>query len=400
VGHGADKAITAKAAAAAEAEKAITAKAAAAAEAEKAITAKAAGAALGNAVSALQEIDPFTFLQQFQNGEVCWSPSNGAHEVHGEIRRKYDMLRGPSGGLGLPTTDESGTPDGIGRFNHFDHGSIYWTPRTGPMAVMGSIREKWASLGWERGALGYPVTDGVRWRTVDPSVDQFITWNLFENGGIVSTKNLTAVAPTAHITPEQLKRLVHKAADVAVHQLPNNIGLYPDVQITHVSDWEGDFIASKRRAVTFKLHGFHDNGLLGDTEFYFWFALRFYLSIDAQSFTDPWFRSLQVELIPASVGVDIKGISGWFVSGDDYKHKIEDAFRQHSTIGGAFPVTTSFSNTPGPPHDQVKLVIIDTITTASGGLDFLVSPEPAFPGTDGSFVPLIQQKINDFIDSF
>ena len=40
--------------------------------------------------------------------------------------------------LGYPTTDESGTPDHIGRYNHFagsGGGSIYWTRTTGAHAV-------------------------------------------------------------------------------------------------------------------------------------------------------------------------------------------------------------------------------------------------------------------------
>ena len=64
------------------------------------------------------------------------------------------------GYLGFPTTDETPTPDGIGRFNHFaDDGSIYWTPTTGAWSIHGAIRDKWASLGWEKSCQGYPVSD-------------------------------------------------------------------------------------------------------------------------------------------------------------------------------------------------------------------------------------------------
>ncbi|MFP2924197.1 LGFP repeat-containing protein, partial [Pyxidicoccus sp. 3LG] len=65
--------------------------------------------------------------------------------------------------LGYPITGETVTPDGVGRFNHFRkgtvEGSIYWTPATGAHEVHGPIRARWAELGWERGSLGYPVTD-------------------------------------------------------------------------------------------------------------------------------------------------------------------------------------------------------------------------------------------------
>ena len=35
--------------------------------------------------------------------------------------------------------------------------SIYWSPATGPHEVFGAIRDKWASMGFERSVLGYPL---------------------------------------------------------------------------------------------------------------------------------------------------------------------------------------------------------------------------------------------------
>lgn len=101
----------------------------------------------------------------FSNGaSIYWTPATGAHSIYGAIRAKWASL-GWEKGLGYPTTDETGTPDGIGRYNHFSgtkgDASIYFTPVTGPHAVQGAIRAKWASLGWEKG-LGYPTTDEKR----------------------------------------------------------------------------------------------------------------------------------------------------------------------------------------------------------------------------------------------
>jgi hypothetical protein len=93
-------------------------------------------------------------------GSIYWTPSTGAQSIHGAIRAKYLALGGPTAFLGYPVTDETGTPDGIGRYNHFaNSGSIYWTPSTGAWSIHGAIRAKWASMGWERSILGYPVTD-------------------------------------------------------------------------------------------------------------------------------------------------------------------------------------------------------------------------------------------------
>lgn len=97
--------------------------------------------------------------RDFEGGSIYWTPQTGAHEVHGAIRLHWARLRGERGFLGFPQTDETGTPDGRGRFNHFEGGSIYWTPQTGAHEVHGDIRAEWARLGWERGRLGYPTSD-------------------------------------------------------------------------------------------------------------------------------------------------------------------------------------------------------------------------------------------------
>ncbi|MEU8136530.1 NucA/NucB deoxyribonuclease domain-containing protein [Streptodolium elevatio] len=94
---------------------------------------------------------------------IYWKSDLGAHDIRGAIRAKWAAQGWETGGLGYPTTDEVATPDGIGRFNHFTRyngggASIYWTPQFGAWSVQGPIRDKWAALGWETG-LGYPTTD-------------------------------------------------------------------------------------------------------------------------------------------------------------------------------------------------------------------------------------------------
>ncbi|MBD2094064.1 hypothetical protein H6F90_02705 [Trichocoleus sp. FACHB-591] len=121
-------------------------------------------------------------FQHYENGgSIYWTPRTGAHEVHGDIRAKWSNLDWERGFLGYPVTDELTTPDGEGRFNHFEYGSIYWTPRTGAHEVHGDIRAKWASLGYERSWLGYPITDEL---TTPDGEGRF---NHFEYGSIYWT---------------------------------------------------------------------------------------------------------------------------------------------------------------------------------------------------------------------
>lgn len=98
-------------------------------------------------------------VRDFEHASIYWTPEHGAFEVHGDIRIKYGRLGGFRGFLRYPVTDETGCPDGVGRFNHFEGGSIYWTPQTGAWEVHGAIRDLWAREGWERGVAGYPISD-------------------------------------------------------------------------------------------------------------------------------------------------------------------------------------------------------------------------------------------------
>ena len=75
--------------------------------------------------------DKNTVLGKFSEFEGCtiyWSQQTGAFEVHGDIRRKYNDLKGPLGDLGFPTSNEMDIPgySGPGRFNTFHKGSILW----------------------------------------------------------------------------------------------------------------------------------------------------------------------------------------------------------------------------------------------------------------------------------
>jgi glucose/arabinose dehydrogenase len=115
----------------------------------------------------------------FSNGgSIYWTPGTDAHEVHGAIRATWANT-GWERGRGYPLTDETVTPDGIGRYNHFERGSIYWTPGTGAHEVYGAIRDRWSALGWERSYLGYPTSGEFSIPGGRRSNFQygFITWN-------------------------------------------------------------------------------------------------------------------------------------------------------------------------------------------------------------------------------
>ncbi|MCF2528768.1 arylsulfotransferase family protein [Yinghuangia soli] len=96
----------------------------------------------------------------FERGAVYWSPATGeAFEVHGAVRNKWAELGAERGFLGYPITNELPTAGNTGAYNHFQRGSVFWSPATGAHEVHGGIRDAWARVGWQGGRLGFPTSD-------------------------------------------------------------------------------------------------------------------------------------------------------------------------------------------------------------------------------------------------
>jgi uncharacterized protein with LGFP repeats len=115
----------------------------------------------------------------FQNGVIVWSAATGAHEVHGAILSEWANLNYDWGLLGYPTSDETTTGSGTGRYNSFQNGLIVWSPATGAHEVHGAILSEWANTNWDMGILGYPTSDQL---TTGSGTGQY---NSFQNGLIV-----------------------------------------------------------------------------------------------------------------------------------------------------------------------------------------------------------------------
>jgi hypothetical protein len=123
------------------------------------------------------------------------------------IVTKYGELGGERSVLGRAVGDERPTPDGIGRFRHFEHGSIYWHPATGAHEVHGLIRQKWAELGWERSFLGYPTSDEIPLPNRTGAYSQFqggaIYWYAANNAIEVKKAGESPSPPARQPTPSQ-----------------------------------------------------------------------------------------------------------------------------------------------------------------------------------------------------
>ncbi len=187
--------------------------------------------------------------RRYQNCDIYYSPPTGAHEVHGDIRRKYDAKGGPNSDLFLPATDETTTPDGVGRYNHFSgNGSIYWHPRTGPMEVRGGIRARWAQTGWERGAYGYPTSDEL-----NISQTPWQWYSDFQNGVIFFEGNAVVEPATASLGGAG----VLAAFDAAFRSRTSGDARVQidSVVVVGISDTAYDFTRSGNRVVTYRVSG-------------------------------------------------------------------------------------------------------------------------------------------------
>lgn len=97
--------------------------------------------------------------QDFKSGYTAyWSPATNAQVLFGAINATYAGMGGANSWLGFPKTGERSTPDGKGRFAHFENGSIYWSPQTGAQPIPGDMMGAWGKNGYENGDLKYPTS--------------------------------------------------------------------------------------------------------------------------------------------------------------------------------------------------------------------------------------------------
>jgi hypothetical protein len=365
---------------------------------------------------------PGGFVGRFGSNDIyvtAFAASNRqAFEVHGDIKAKYDALGGAAGALGLPQTDESGSPDQVGRFNHFEHGSIYWTPRTGPMTVRGTVRDRWAASGWELGPLGYPVQDQHRMALRGPL--PLIEWCRFENGVIAGdargglpapmalqspAETLGRQAPPALLTYAQLGALFGARLNQQFMASPDNVALRPGVVLTGVTDWQYGFWGSASRSVGFRFRGFHDNGLAPDTNFVIDIRLRFNLTWSFGSFTEPVEKTLAAELVNVTVGQD-----GGLALAQVYA-SVESGITRAFISPDGGPVDPSHPEVPSgsiyvadvPTNaDAVTgyIDVLDVVVTTSGDLQVLVNPltPPQQPLGMTSWAYLRQTKVQDMLN--
>ncbi|WP_207345315.1 D-alanyl-D-alanine carboxypeptidase family protein [Arthrobacter sp. E3] len=131
--------------------------------------------------------------RQYRGGSVYWSSASGAHVSLGGIRARWASFGWERGFLGYPLTDENCTLVNRGCVQKFQGGLIYWQSSVGAHAVHGGILSKYAQMGYENSPLGYPRSDEACTGTTSKTCTQ-----LYLGGSIVwRTGQGTSVTPTS-----------------------------------------------------------------------------------------------------------------------------------------------------------------------------------------------------------
>ncbi len=95
--------------------------------------------------------------QAFQNGALMGNGTSGFWESTGPTRDRWAQLGYQSGVLGYPIGKLETAPNGTAAWQQYQNGYLVWSQATGAWESKGSIRERWAQLGYQSGVLGYPV---------------------------------------------------------------------------------------------------------------------------------------------------------------------------------------------------------------------------------------------------
>lgn len=97
---------------------------------------------------------------EFENAHIYWTPETGAHPIpHGGLFETWGAdYKWETGPLGYPVRDHTVLPDG--GVQAFQRGVLY--RKNGAergFVVVGVIGKRWADEGYEKGPLGWPVSD-------------------------------------------------------------------------------------------------------------------------------------------------------------------------------------------------------------------------------------------------
>lgn len=253
----------------------------------------------------------------FQGGAITWKQgAPEAFETHGAIRSKFGQTGWESGILGFPTTDETKTPDGMGRFNHFERGSIYWKPTISAHEVHGLIHTCWANNDWEKNPdLGYPISDELP--THSGAANRFCD---FENGVVHWTSgspHAASLPPFVLGNASRTKTQMMEAISASIKEaLSSDDRLYiksgPKLAAIMDYSWDGAQVRNRRYKVRVDLGVDISHAPDPTVNLDVWIGVGFDRSVNAiWSYLDAWHTHTHVPF-PTSKVLKAKEINAKF----------------------------------------------------------------------------------------
>jgi len=110
---------------------------------------------MGYPTAASQQVDNDINYQKYQNGYIIGSDDTGYWESKGSIRDYWAQLGYQDGEMGLPTGPEKNLENG-GWYQSYQNGYIIGKGPGNYWESMGPIRDYWAQLGYQDGEMGLP----------------------------------------------------------------------------------------------------------------------------------------------------------------------------------------------------------------------------------------------------
>jgi uncharacterized protein with LGFP repeats len=101
----------------------------------------------------------FGCFQQYDHARIYYSASTGAHYVTGAMYAKWAEMGLQTSTIGYPAANPVCGLVDSGCYQQFQKARIYDSASTDPMWITGAIYTKWSAMGRESGSLGYPTGD-------------------------------------------------------------------------------------------------------------------------------------------------------------------------------------------------------------------------------------------------
>ena len=95
--------------------------------------------------------------QDYEGGAIIWSPATGAQPSWGATRERWATLNFVDGPMGYPTNTETCGLPRDGCYQDYEGGAIIWSPASGAHPTWGETRKRWATLNFVEGPMGYPT---------------------------------------------------------------------------------------------------------------------------------------------------------------------------------------------------------------------------------------------------